>query len=110
MNAMPTMTFRIGACFDPTDSVARFITGLAMISNDWLRLYGQMNAVEDYHLDAEGLRILSFRHQAALHFEAAAFIAKARNRFPKVKRFIAELDEEARDACDQIVGGVDPKS
>lgn len=104
------MTFEVGACFDPRNPIARFITGLAMISNDWLRLYGQMTGVESHYVDAEGLRLLSFRQQAGLYFEAAGFIAKARRRFPTIKAFIDGLDGEARAACERVVGGVDPKS
>jgi hypothetical protein len=71
---MTTLRFTIGKAFPASDSVARFITVLAMMSNDWLRLMAAMLEIEDYHKDAEGLRIMSFRQQAALHHEAAEFI------------------------------------
>ena len=110
MGGMPVMTFEIGDCFDPRIPVARFITGLAMISNDWLRLYGLMTTVESHHVDAEGIHLLAFRQQAGLYFESADFIDKARRRFPTIKKFIAGLDDEARAACERVVGGIDPKS
>ena len=108
--AMTTLRFTIGTAFPASDPVARFITVLAMMSNDWLRLMGAMLEIEDYHKDAEGLRIMSFRQQAALHHEAAEFVRDTRKRFPEVKRFIDGLEQSALDACEQVVGGVDPKS
>jgi hypothetical protein len=107
---MTTLRFTVGRAFPASDSVARFITVLAMMSNDWLRLMAAMLEIEDYHKDAAGLRIMSFRQQAALHHEAAEFIRDTRKRFPKVKRFIDGLEKSAQDACEQVVGGVDPKS
>ena len=107
---MPEMRFRIGDVLDPADPVARFITVLAMIANDVLRLFGIFESIEDYELDAEGRRMLLFRYQASLHHEAADFISQARRRFPEVSTFIEGLDTDARSACDQLVGGVDPKS
>ncbi|MEN3285196.1 MAG: hypothetical protein V7607_6336 [Solirubrobacteraceae bacterium] len=107
---MTTWRFTIGEAFSASDSVARFITVVAMMSNDWLRLMSAMLEIEDWHKDAEGLRIMSFRQQAALHHEAAEFMRDAPKRFPKVKRFIEGLEQSAQDACEQIVGGVDPKS
>jgi hypothetical protein len=66
-----TLRFTIGEAFPASDSVARFITVLAMMSNDWLRLMSAMLEIKDWHRDAEGLRIMSFRQQTALHHEAA---------------------------------------
>jgi hypothetical protein len=39
---MTVIRFKIGDAFPASDPVARFITGLAMISNDWLRLVTDM--------------------------------------------------------------------
>jgi hypothetical protein len=110
MVPVTTLRFTIGRAFPASDPVARFITVLAMMSNDWLRLMSAMLEVEDWHKDAEGLRIMSFRQQAALHHEAAEFIRDTRKRFPKVKRFIEGLEQSALDGCKQVVGGLDPKS
>jgi hypothetical protein len=110
MVPVTTLRFTIGRAFPASDPVARFITVLAMMSNDWLRLMSAMLEVEDWHKDAEGLRIMSFRQQAALHHEAAEFIRDTRKHYPTVKRFIEGLEQSALDACKQVVGGVDPKS
>jgi hypothetical protein len=102
MVPVTTLRFTIGKAFPASDPVARFITVLAMISNDWLRLMSAMLEVEDWHKDAEGLRIMSFRQQAALHHEAAEFIRDTRKHYPTVKRFIEGLEQSALDACKQL--------
>jgi hypothetical protein len=109
----PVRTIRfekIGAAFPASDPVARFITVLAMMANDWLRLMSDMLALKDEDADSAGRGIMLFRQQAALHHEAAEFIVDARKRFPKIDAFINALDQDARDECDQVTGGIDPKS
>lgn len=113
VRSLPTMTtlrFKIGEAFPAGDPVARFITIVALMSNDWLRLIEDMMALEDANPDAVGRRIMSFRQQAALHDEAARFIADARRRFPAVDEFIKHLDADAQAECERVTGGVDPKS
>jgi hypothetical protein len=105
-----TLRFTIGDAFPADDPVARFVTVLAMMSNDWSRLVDQMLRVEDLDKDAAGLRVMSFRHQAALHIEAATFIRDARRRFPDVAIFVAGLDDAAQRCCDLILEGVDSTS
>jgi hypothetical protein len=50
---MTIIRFKIGDAFPASDPVARFLTGLAMISNDWLRSIEEMlklgDAVERVH-------------------------------------------------------------
>jgi hypothetical protein len=101
---------RIGDVFPAADPVARFVTVVAMMSNDWVRLMDDMLALDDHAPDATARRIMSFRQQAALHYEAAQFIADARRRFPQVDAFIQTLEPDARDDCDRITGGIDPTS
>jgi hypothetical protein len=108
---MTTIRFtRIGDVFRAEDPVARFVTVVAMMSNDWVRLMEDMLALDDDAPDATARRIMSFRQQAALHDEAARFIADARRRFSQIDAFIQTLEQDARDECDQITGGIDPKS
>jgi hypothetical protein len=80
-----TLRFTIGDAFPADDPVARFVTVLAMMSNDWLRLVKQMLASDDDpgEADAAGLLVMSFRFQAALHAEAAGFIGDARRISPR---------------------------
>lgn len=107
---MQTLRFKIGDAFPASDPVARFINVVAMMSNDWLRSTADMMALDDADPDAPARRLMLFRQQAALHHEAATFITKSRRRFPEIRAFIDGLDQDARDECDQIVGGIDPTS
>lgn len=70
---MPKVTFKIGEAFPASDPVARFITVLGMMSNDWLRSIAEMLALDDSDQDSEGRRLSLFRQQASLHHEAATF-------------------------------------
>jgi hypothetical protein len=105
-----TLRFKIGDAFPAADPVARFITVIAMMSNDWLRLIADMMELDDADPDAPAKRVMSFRQQAALHHEAADFITDAERRFPGVKAFIEGLEQEAQDECAQVTGGIDPRS
>jgi hypothetical protein len=84
---MSVIRFKIGDAFPASDPVARFITGLAMISNDWLRSVEEMFSLGDTPEEV-GRRVSLFRRQAALVHEAATFMADARRMFPQVASFI----------------------
>jgi hypothetical protein len=108
IDTMPTVRFTIGQAFPAADPVARFITVLAMMSNDWIRLFEVIRASPE---DEAGLRVLIFRQQAALHHEAADFIREARRQFhASVDAFVRGLDASAQENCERIVGGIDPRS
>lgn len=107
---MKSVSFRIGDAFPAEDPVARFVTVVAMMSNDWLRLMAITEAAEADSADVSGVHLLSFRQQAALYHEAAKFLAESRARFPEVDAFILSLDATAQDAYERVVGGRDPKS
>jgi len=107
---MGVACFKIGEAFPASDPVARFLTGLAMISNDWLRLITQLPSGDDRDPDAAGLRLMSFRQQASLFHEAAVFMTTAPKRFPAIAEFISRLEPAATDAYEQIVGAIDPAS
>jgi hypothetical protein len=108
---MTTIRFpRIGEVFPANEPVARFVTVVAMMSNDWVRLMEDMLALADDTPDVSARRVMSFRQQAALHDEAARFIADARRRFPQIDAFIQTLDQDAQNECEQITGGIDPES
>ena len=102
---MPKITFKIGEAFPASDPVARFITVLGMMSNDWLRSIAEMLALDDADQDSEGGRLSLFRQQASLHHEAATFIRDARRRFSEIDDFIASLSTVAQEECAQVVGG-----
>jgi hypothetical protein len=107
---MPKVTFRIGEGFPASDPVARFITVLGMMSNDWLRSMAEMLALDGSDPDSEARRVSLFRQQASLHHEAAVFIRDARRRFPDIDDFLSGLPTVAQDECDQVVGGIDSGS
>ncbi len=108
---MPTITFEtIGGAFPANDPVARFVTVLAMVSNDTNRSIDELLDVHDGRPDSGARRMMLFRQQASFFFEAATFITEASGRFNEVRDFIAELPQEARDECARIVGGIDATS
>src|SRR4051794_38237755 len=91
---MTVIRFKIGEAFPANDPVARFITGLAMISNDWLRSMNDLLELESDTPEEQGRRVSLFRRQAALVHEAATFITDARRMFHDVARFIDGLSAE----------------
>jgi hypothetical protein len=107
---MTVIRFKIGDAFPASDPVARFITGLAMISNDWLRSVEDMFKLEIDTPEEMGRRISLFRRQAALVHEAATFITDTRRMFPQVASFIDGLEVKARDGCGRVIGAVDSGS
>jgi hypothetical protein len=108
---MPTIRFeKIGEAFPAIDPVARFVTVLAMVSNDANRSIDELLDVEDGPPDSGARRMMLFRQQASFFFEAATFIGEASSRFTEVRDFIAGLPQEARGECAQVVGGIDPSS
>jgi hypothetical protein len=107
---MTVIRFKIGEAFPANDPVARFITGLAMISNDWLRSMNDLLELESDTPEKQGRRLSLFRRQAALVHEAATFITDARRMFPDVTRFIDGLSAEAREAGERVIGAADSAS
>lgn len=87
------LTFRIGDVFPATDPVARFLTGVAMIANDWGRLFRLQEAV---HEEDAGVRLLLYRLQLSFHSEAVKFMRDTRRQYPnEIDRFIDQLPAEA---------------
>lgn len=107
---MSKVTFRVGEAFPAGDPVARFITVLGLMSNDWLRSISEMLSLDDSDPDSEAQRVSLFRQQASLHHEAATFIRDAKHRFPEIDSVVSSLPAVAREECDQVVGGIDPSS
>ena len=104
---MTVIHSKIGDAFPASDPAARFITGLAMISNDWLRSVEDMLKLEGNTPEETGRRISLFRQQAAHIHEAASFITDARRMFPQVANFVDGLEVKARDGCERVIGAVD---
>jgi hypothetical protein len=62
---MPTVSFNIGLAFPASDPVARFVTVLAMVSNDANRSINELLNVCDGEPDAGARRMMLFRQQSA---------------------------------------------
>jgi hypothetical protein len=107
---MTVIRFKIGDAFPAADPVARFITGLGIISNDWLRSVEDMFKLEGDTREEMGRLTALFRRQAAFVHEAATFIADARHMFPPVASFVDGLEAKARDGCERVIGAVDSVS
>ena len=87
------LTFRIGDVFPSSDPVARYVTGVAMIANDWGRLFRLQEAVGDQEA---GVRLLLYRLQLSFHMEAVKFLRQSRQQYPReIERFLENLSEEA---------------
>jgi hypothetical protein len=83
---MTQISFKIGEAFPADDPVARFITVVATISNDWLRLWHDVALSEAEDEETRALRFANYRLHAALHYEAAVFLHASRCRFSEVTR------------------------
>jgi hypothetical protein len=105
LSVVSTITFNIGEAFPASDPIARFVTTLAMMSNDVNRSFAFLDPEGD-----AGEQMWLFRHQASLFNEAASFIADTAHHYSAVEAFVSQLPPEARDEQDRIVGGVDPTS
>jgi len=92
--------FQIGEVLPADDVVARFVTVLGMVVNDWHRSMSFMNDSLEEPADGEGVRMMLFRQQVAYLHEAAKFVADAQHHNVGVERFVASLDVEARGELD----------
>ncbi len=102
-------SFQIGEAFPAGDPVARFVTVLAMINNEWHRSMALMNLV-DNDPDGRGIRLLLVRQQAASYLEAVKWITDSRKRFPEVATYIDGLSADAQASYVRLMAGTDPKS
>src|SRR4051794_36573829 len=112
---MSALRFKVGAAFPADEPVARFVTGLAMICNDWLRFMGDFAILSeasnvDGDDEAAARHVAIFRLQAALLHEAATFATTAQRKFPEIARFVDELDETARSDFLRLAGVLDKTS
>jgi hypothetical protein len=102
---MPRYVFRIGEAFPADDPIARFVTVLAMIHNDWLRSMTFMQeSVEQHPEEGQGIRLMLARQQFAHYHEATTFINESRGHYhPDIDDFIASLDDVARAQYDEVM-------
>ncbi len=112
---MPSYTFDIGEAFPESDPVARFVTVLAMVINDWHRTMDRMASVANADPDSKdpeaiGIKVGLARQEAAACFEAMKFIADSRRRFPEVEAFVKGMGPKAQEYIAAVEAGVDQQS
>jgi hypothetical protein len=106
---MPIIRFNIGEAFPADEPVARFVTVLAMASNDCQRSMAALLSLPDAP-DSGAVGLMYFRQQAAMVFEVALFIRDAVQEHPEVQVFLDTLPRTAKDRRDQIVGSIEKDS
>lgn len=95
------LKFRIGEVFPASDPVARYVTGVAMIANDWGRLFRLMEAIDEAEA---GTRLLLYRLMLSFHVEAVMFLRRTERQFPiEVRRFLDILPAEGLDLHRDLV-------
>src|SRR5690242_2789739 len=86
---------RIGEWLPADDPVVLFVTTVAMISNDLLRLVDWMLRSDWTDPDAATDRLFSFRVQAAAFCEASKYLRETPPRWPQIEAFVKDLGPEA---------------
>jgi hypothetical protein len=112
---MPAYTFSIADAFPANDPVARFVTVLAMVINDWHRTMEMMVTAsaedpEGKQAETRGIRLMLARQEAAACFEATKFIDNARKRFTEIEAFVQSLGPEAQEYIDAVEAAADRRS
>jgi len=100
---MTTTHFTIGDAFPASDPVAEFVTHLAMMSNDTLRLLSRGPFLSGCCFEAPELRIVSLRVQAALRQEVAEAIRTTQAFSGEVREFLSSLPSVARTDLDIVI-------
>jgi hypothetical protein len=100
--------FEVGEAFPAADPIARFVTGLAIVNNEWHRSMALMPHEDDE--ESRAIRLLLVRQQAAACHEATDFIVTARKHYSQIAEFIDGLNSNAQAHYNRIMAGLDPKS
>jgi hypothetical protein len=105
MTGRTELRFQIGDAFPAEDPIARWLTGLAMASNDFFRMFRWVECAE-----LVGTQVLAFRIQAAAIFEAATHLGDTLRLVPEVKAFVDRLPPDAANERDRVLAAVDKNS
>jgi len=105
----------IADAFPESDPVARFVTVLAMVVNDWHRTMQMMAAIalsdpNSEVPEARGIKLMLARQEAAGCFEATKFVADSRKRFPEIETFVKGLGADAQQYIAAVEATVDKNS
>jgi hypothetical protein len=96
----------MGDALPASDTVARFVARLAMLSNDTLRLLSQLPPVRAYYFDESRRGVTSLRLQASLRREVINVIQSSCRDDIAVIRFVASLPVAARRDLACVLGRV----
>lgn len=102
--------FNIGEAFPADDPAARFVTVLAMVSNDHIRAVRLLGETDGDSDEDRARRTWVFRWLTATHYEAIDFIVKTRSWYPsEVTRLLAGAPD-AQETLTAVLAAVDPRS
>lgn len=107
---MPSYRFKIGDAFHSDDPVARFVTVLAMIVNDWHRVMALMPTESTQDPETIGVRLMLARQEAAACFEVMKFINDSRRHFPEIESFVKGLGADAQEQLARLEAATDRRS
>jgi hypothetical protein len=96
----PRVTFRIGDVLPADDVVARFLTGVALSTNDLIRVQSYVVVEQDV-----AKQLFLFRQNASYVWETAIFVRDSR-RLAAVDAFVTGLPETARGHLARAMDGV----
>lgn len=101
--------FKIGAAFPADDPMARFVTVLAMVSNDRVRAVKELETTVGETVEAQARRTRLFRWLTASQFEAIDFISNTHRLYwAEVDRLLRAPD--AGEALAEVLAAKDPRS
>lgn len=103
---MPEYSFRIGDALPADDPVARFVTVLAMLHNEWRRTMDAMVATVD-HPDGIGTRLMLFRQLVGHSHEAVKFLTESRAHYAEIDTFVKGLDSAVLGRYDDALAAID---
>jgi hypothetical protein len=101
---------KVGEWFPADDPVALFVTTVAMISNDLLRLVDWMLRSDWTDEESAGDRLFSFRVQAAAFHEASKYLRETPPRWPEIEAFVRGLGREAAAELARVQAAGDPRA
>jgi hypothetical protein len=99
---------KIGDWFPADDPVAVFVTTVAMISNDLLRLVDWMLRSDWTDDESAGDRLFAFRVEAAAFCEASRYLRETPPRWPEIQDFVRSLGPKAAAELLRVQAAGDP--
>jgi hypothetical protein len=98
--------FRIGDAFPEDNPVARYLTVLAMMHNDWKRTMAAMNESLEKP-QSIGERVFRFRQLIGYAHEAVEFLDASKSRYQEIGHFLASLGDAARSQYEKVFSSLE---